>query len=156
MLSRLKVLFLLPLFLFGKTTTHAQDNDYLRHNKFFYLCSYQRECSNCYDCGKQKYSVKIKNNTDKKIKKVSYVFFSDVYNRILTKEAKMDGNIDPKSTGRLYVCIPNGKHWAKTELVYEDDTNTTFVVKDRLDNFEQEPDECDCNPTTNYPNPNIN
>ena len=159
MLSRLRILLFLPLFLLGKPALHAQeiaDNDYLRHTKVFYLCGFEKECSACYDCGKQKYWVKIKNRADKKIKKISYVFYSDVFNRVLTKEATIDGTvIDPGSIGRLYVCIPNGKHWAISEIVYADDTNVKFVVKDRLDSFDQEADECDCNKITSYPNPNI-
>ena len=158
MLSRLKILFFLPLFLLGKPALFAQelqDNDYLRHTKVFYLCAFERECSGCFDCGKQKYWVKIKNRAGKKIKKVSYVFYSDVFNRVLTKEAKMNGPIDPQTTGRLYVCIPDGKHWAISEIVYDDDTNVKFVVKDRLSSFEQEPDECECNARTAYPDPNF-
>lgn len=157
-LSRLKVLFFLPLLVLGKPALRAQelkDNDYLRHTKIFCLCSFDRECSGCYDCGKQKYWVKIKNKSDKKIKQISYVFYSDVFNRVLTKEAKLDGVIDPNTTGRLYICVPNGKHWAISEIVYNDDTKVNFVVYDRLEKFDQEPDECDCNPRTSYPDPNF-
>jgi len=159
MLSRLKILLFVPLFLLGKPALFAQelqDNDYLRHTKVFYLCGYEKECSACYDCNKQKYWVKIKNRTDKKIKKISYVFYSEVFNRVLTKEAKMDGDvIDPNTVGRLYICVPNGKHWAISELVYADESSSKFVVKDRLESFEQEPDECECNKITSYPDPNI-
>ena len=158
MLSSLKILVLLPLFLLCRPVLHAQelqDNDYLRHTKVFCLCSFEKECSGCYDCGKQKFVVKIKNRTDKKIKRISYVFYSDVFNRILNKDAKMDGDIDPKAIGRLYVCIPNGKHWAISEIEYDDATTSKFVVKDRLDGFEQEPDECECNTITTFPDPRV-
>lgn len=158
MLSRIKLLLFLPLFLMGKPAVHAQelqDNDYLLHTKVFYLCDFQRECSGCFECTRQKYWVKIKNRAAKKIAKVSYVFYSDVYNHIVTKEAKMEGPIDPLTTGRLYVCIPDGKHWAISEIVYDDNTSVKYVVKDRLSTFEQEPDECECNPRTTLPDPNF-
>jgi hypothetical protein len=159
MLSRLRILLFVPLFLLARPAVHAQElaeNDYLRHTKVFYLCGFEKECSACYDCGKQKYWVKIKNRADKKITKVSYVFYSDVFNRVLTKDAKMDGDaIDAGSTGRLFICVPDGKHWAISEIGYSDDTKVKFVVKDRLEKFDQEADECDCNKITSYPDPNI-
>ena len=146
MLSRLKTLLLIPLFLMGNSALHAQAIDYLRHRKAFDLCSYHLECSDCKECGKQRYIVKIKNNVDKKIKSISYVFYSDVYNKILTKQAQLKGDLlDGNEIGLLYVCIPNGTHWAISKIVYTDDSEVSFVVKDRLDNFIQEPDECDCN-----------
>ena len=36
--------------------------------------------------------MKIENRMEKKIKSVSYAFYSDVYNKILTKEAKITGD----------------------------------------------------------------
>lgn len=147
MLLRIKVLLFVPLFLLSNAVLHAQDKqDYFKHRKTFDLCSFHRECSDCYSCGKQRYIVKVKNNTDKKIKKISYVFYSDVYNRILTKEAQLKGDvIDKQDIGLLYICVPEGSHWAISEIVYTDDSKADFVVHDRMENFIQEPDECDCN-----------
>jgi hypothetical protein len=147
MLSRLRILFLIPLFLLSNIGSHAQEaKDYLRHRKDFDLCSYHRECSDCYNCGKQRYIVKIKNNVDKKIKEVSYVFYSDVFNKVITKKAQLKGDLlDNNEIGLLYVCIPDKDHWAISQIVYTDDTKVSFVVKDRLERFMQEPDECDCN-----------
>ena len=146
MLSRLKILLFLPLFFMGKSLVHAQATDYLKHRKAFDLCSFHRECSDCHECRKQRYVVKIKNNVDKKIKSISYVFYSDVYNKILTKEAKLKGDLlDNLEIGLFYVCVPIGDHWAISKIVYTDGTENNYVVKDRLENFVQEPDECDCN-----------
>jgi hypothetical protein len=149
-------LFLIA-FLFAAVNAGAQSMDYLRHNKIFNLCSYDRECSGCYDCEFQRYKVRIKNLQDKKIKKVSYVYYSDSRNKIITREATIIGGvIDYKQVGHLMMCLPDGKHWAISEIVYEDDSKNSFVVKDRLSQFIQEPDECDCNKEPNkYPDPNI-
>ncbi len=146
MLSRLRILLFVPLFFLSFSHSHAQDIDYLRHNKIFYLCSFKKECSECYDCGKQRFRVKIKNNVNKKIKEVHYKFYSEVYNRVLTKEAKVEGNtIDYKQLGLLYICVPVGSHWIISEIVYDDESKNTFTLHDRLETFIQEPDECDCN-----------
>jgi hypothetical protein len=156
MLTRMRILFLLCLSFSAAGKVNAQSIDYLRHNKIFNLCAFERECSGCYDCDKQKFKVKIKNLVDKKIKSVSYVYFSDAKNKIVTKEGVIIGGvIDYKQVAIINMCLPNGQHWAISEIVYEDDSKTSFVVKDRLDNFIQEPDECDCNARTVMPNPNI-
>jgi hypothetical protein len=137
------------LFALTATAVRAQDNkenDYLRHRKSFDLCSFHRQCSDCYSCGKQRLQVKIKNNTDKKIKAISYKFYSEVFNKIITKEAQLKGDlIDNQEIGLLYICVPNGDHWAISKIVYTDGSEAKFVVHDRLENFVQEPDECDCN-----------
>jgi hypothetical protein len=146
MLSRLGFLLFVPIFLLSNNTVHAQATDYLRHRKAFDLCSYHLECSDCHECGKQRYIVKIKNNVDKKIKSISYVFYSDVFNKVLTKEAKLKGDLlDNNTIGVFYICIPEPTHWAISKIVYVDGTEASFIVKDRLSNFIQEPDECDCN-----------
>ena len=146
MSSRLKILLFVPLFLLGSSALHAQATDYLKHRKVFDLCSFNRECSDCYTCGKQRYVVKIKNNVDKKIKSISYVFYSSVYNKILTKEAQLKGDLlDNLSIGLFYICIPDGNHWAISKIVYTDGSENNYIVKDRLEIFVQEPDECDCN-----------
>ena len=146
MLSRLGILLFVPLFLLSFTGVRAQDMDYLRHGKIFNLCGYKKECSQCYECAKRRYIVRILNKENKTIKKVSYKFYSDVYNKIMTKEATVKGDkIEPKQIGLLYVCVPNGDHWAISEIVYTDGTSYSFVVHDRLENFQQEADECDCN-----------
>lgn len=156
MLIRTCVLFSLCISLLCSAKLSAQTIDYLRHNKIFYLCDYERECSGCYDCDKQKFTVKIKNLVDKKIKKVSYVYFSTPRSVIVTREATIVGSvIDYKQVGFLNLCLPDGIHWAISEIVYEDDTKNSFVVKDRLSDFIQEPDECDCNKRTVMPDPNI-
>ncbi len=90
--------------------------------------------------------VKIENRLDKKIKSISYCFYSDVYNKLITKEAKIEGDrIDPHSVGQMHICVPNGLHWTITEVDYTDDSSENFKLGDRLENFNQEPDECDCN-----------
>jgi hypothetical protein len=149
------LLFMCVSFLFS-AKSNAQTIDYLRHNKTFYLCEYERECSGCYDCDQQKFTVKIKNLVEKQIKSVSYVYFSGPRNAVVTREATIVGSvIDYKQVGFLNVCLPNGIHWAISEIVYEDDSKINFIVKDRLEDFIQEPDECDCNKRTIMPNPNI-
>jgi hypothetical protein len=122
--------------------------------KYFHLCSFKRECSNCGSCVAQKYRVKIKNVTDKEITNVSYVYFSDVYQRIISKEAVLEGSqIDGGQTSFLFVCIPDGKHWAISELDYADGTKVLFEVKDPLVHFDQEIDECECNQQTHIKPP---
>ena len=153
---RMRLLLLLCVSFVLSARAGAQSMDYLRHTKTFYLCDFHRECSGCYDCDRQKFTVKIKNLVDKKIKKVSYVYYSDIHNKIVTKEAVIIGSvIDYKQIGFLNLCLNNDQHWAISEIVYEDDSKVSFVVKDRLDSFIQEADECDCNERTTLPNPNI-
>ncbi len=146
MLSRLRVLLCVTFLFLSVSASQAGENDFLRHNKFFYICSIKRECTNCFDCGKQRYNVKIQNRLDKKIKSVTYCFYSDVYNKLLTKEAKIEGDrIDPHGIGHFYICVPEGMHWTITEMTYTDGSSETFKLNERLQNFTQEPDECDCN-----------
>lgn len=156
MLVRMRILLFLCVSIMCSVKAGAQSIDYIRHTKTFFLCDFQRECSGCYDCDRQKYTVKIKNLVDKKIKKVSYVYFSSIHNKIVTKEAVIIGTvIDHNQVGFLNMCLNNDRHWAISEIVYEDDSKISFVVKDRLDTYIQEPDECDCNERTTLPNPNI-
>ncbi len=146
MSSRLRIVLFVPLFLLCTLGARAQAIDYLKHRKQFDLCSFKQECYDCNFCGKQRILVKIKNNVDKKIKKISYVFYSDVYNKVITKEAKIKGDmIDGSELGLLYVCVQDKRHWAISEIVYTDDTKVNYVVNERLENFLQEPDECECN-----------
>ena len=146
MQSRLRVLLCVSLLLSISAVSYAGDNDFLRHTKFFYICSIKRECTNCSDCGKQRFMIKIQNRLDKKIKTVSYAFYSDVYNKILTKESKIEGDrIDPRSIGLLYICVPEGLHWVITQIVYTDGSTEDFKLNERMENFTEEPDECDCN-----------
>ncbi len=154
---RIGLLLLLSGLFFSHTQLSAQSMDYLRHNKTFNLCSYERECSGCYDCNMQRYNVKVKNLVDKNIKQVTYQYFSETRRKVLTKVAVINnGKIEYNQIGYLTMCLPNGLHWAITEILYEDDSKVTFEVKERLDQFLQEPDECDCNkPKNRYPNPNI-
>lgn len=156
MLIRSKFLILLCASAISFSSLHAQSMDYLRHNKFFYLCGFERDCSGCYDCEMQKHTVRIKNRADQQIKQVSYVYYSAPRNTVVTKQATIIGSvIDHNQVGVLNICIPNGLHWAISEVVYADDSKVSFVVKDRLDEFIQEADECDCNKRTVLPNPNI-
>ncbi len=154
---RIGLLLLLSGLFFSHTQLSAQSMDYLRHNKTFNLCSYERECSGCYDCNMQRYNVKVKNLVDKNIKQVTYQYFSETRRKVSTKVAVINnGKIEYNKIGYLTMCLPNGLHWAITEILYEDDSKATFEVKERLDQFLQEPDECDCNkPKNRYPNPNI-
>lgn len=156
MLIRAKFLILLCATAVSFSSVRAQSIDYLRHNKYFYLCGYERDCSGCYDCEMQKHTVRIKNRSEKQIKQISYVYYSAPRNKVVTKQATIIGSvIDNNQVGVLNICIPNGLHWAISEVVYTDDSKVAFVVKDRLDEFVQEADECDCNKRTVLPNPNI-
>lgn len=146
MLSRLGILLFVPLFLLTGFSLSAQEKDYWRHNKEYYLCSFKRDCSHCYDCGKQRYTVKIQNRTEKTMLKVYYVYYSSVYNRVLEKEAVLKGDkLEKKQIGLLNICVPDGLHWAITKISYDDGSTDSYVIKERLENFIQEPDECDCN-----------
>jgi hypothetical protein len=144
-MSRFSLLLLLPLvFLFN--TVRAQDQDYLKHGKTFNLCWFKPECVKCNMCEKKRYHVKIRNNADKKITGVSVKFYSDVFNRILEKDAKVAADVIlPKQIGYLYICIPDESHWIISKITYDDGTTATFTLHDRMDNFLQEADECDCN-----------
>jgi hypothetical protein len=154
---RIGLALLLSIAFITPSRLSAQSIDYLRHNKIFNLCSYKLECSGCYDCNMQRYTVKVKNLVNKSIKQVSYQYFSETRKRVYTKVGVITGGlIDYNQIGFITMCLPNKLHWAITEIVYDDDSKVTFEVKDRLDLFVQEPDECDCNkPKNRYPNPNI-
>ena len=146
MLSRLRSFLFVTLFVLTTAAAYAGDNDYLRHTKAFYLCSFKKECSDCYSCGKQRYTVKIQNRVEKRIKSISYTFYSAVYNKILTKEAKIEGDvIDSRAIGLMHICVPDGQHWIISDISYADGTSEAYVLHERLENFMQEPDECDCN-----------
>jgi hypothetical protein len=146
MLSRSKILLIVTLFLLCIPVLHAQDIDYLKHGKTFCLCSVKRECSLCLSCDKERYQLKIDNHTQKKIKNVYYKFYSSVFNRILEKEAKIEGNeVRKLQVGVLHICIPDGRHWIISKIVYDDDSADTFILHERMENFLQDADECDCN-----------
>ena len=146
MVFRFCIMLVLPLLLLSTTAVKAQENDYLKHGKIFCLCSFKKECSECYDCGKQRYKVKIENKLNKQIKHVYYEFYSEVYNKLLEKEAKIQGKIiDPRQTGLFYICVPHGQHWIISKIVYDDGNANTFTLHERFETFIQEPDECDCN-----------
>lgn len=141
-----KVFLLVTMFIAGNTALRAQDMDYLRHRKAFDICSIKKQCSECYTCNQNRYMVKINNVADKKIKGVYYKFYSPVFNKILEKEAKIQGDkIEAKKIGNVYVCVLDGRHWIFSKIVYADDSQVTFTLKDRMENYLQEPDECDCN-----------
>jgi hypothetical protein len=146
MASRLKVLLFLSLFLLGNAALHAQDIDYLKHRKTFDLCSIKKDCNHCFECSKERFLIKVKDNSNKKIVSVFYKFYSPVYNRVLEKEAKIiGGKIEKMQTGLFYVCVIDVRHWFISKIVYDDESSTSFVLHERMENFLQEPDECDCN-----------
>ena len=92
------------------------------------------------------YKVKIKNNLDKKIKSVYYQYYSPLYQKVVTKEAVIEGGlVEKQDIGYLFICVKNKLHWAITKIVYEDNNETTFVVDGPLSQYHQEPDECSCN-----------
>jgi hypothetical protein len=142
---RFAFLFLLSI-LFLTPASNAQSIDYLKHNKIFYLCSFKRECSQCYNCEHGRFLVRLENRLDKKINKISYKYYSEPQNRVVEKVAKIEGKvIDPKHIGLFYICVPEGAHWIVSDIDYTDGTSNIFTLKDRLETFIQEPDECDCN-----------
>lgn len=152
---RLRSLLLVLLLAVCQTSVvSAQDKekptDYLKHNKYFWICTFKRQCSNCYDCGAQRLIVKIKNRVDKRILDVKYVYYSEAYNQVMTKSAKLEGKqIEALNTGTFYVCVPTDRHWAISEISYDDGTKQKFYLNERLESWFQEPDECECSPT-NY------
>ena len=126
--------------------SNAQDNDYLKHRKVFDLCSFHKQCSECYTCNERRYLVKIRNNADKKITAVYYKFYSQTFNKIIEKEGKIEGNkIDFHQNGLFYICVPDGRHWIVSKIVYADESFVNFKLQERMEQFLQEPDECDCN-----------
>jgi hypothetical protein len=143
---RLRFALFLSLFLVVASGLYAQDMDYLKHRKSFDICSIKRQCSDCNSCGQDRYIVKIQNKTDKKIVGVYYKFYSPVFNKIIEKEAKIEGSkLNGKEIGLLYVCVLDGRHWIFSKVEYADETSTTFTLHDRMENYLQEADECDCN-----------
>ena len=142
---RLKLLFFVALLFVCRTGVSAQDVDYLKHGKIFNYCSFKLNCDACYTCENNRYEIKIRNNENRKIKTVRYKYYSSVYNRIETKTAKIEGDvISEKQNVIVYICIPNINHWAISEIVYDDNSSVTFTVHGHLQDFMQEPDECDC------------
>ena len=145
MLARLKYLLFIPLFFVARTSLLAADNNYFMHKKYFFLCSFKKECSVCESCTKEVYKVKIMNNTDKKIKSVYYTYYSPLTEKDITREAVIEGDvIEGSQTGLLYMCTSGGTHWAITRIVYTDDSVENFLVDGPLRKYRQEVDECDC------------
>ena len=156
MLSRLKILLFVPLFILGGIAVRAQDSkplkplsnskDYLQHGKTFCLCSFKLECSYCHECNNERYAVKINNNANKKITGVFYAYYSEPLNRVVEKEGKIEVNeIAGLETGIVHICVPNGRHWIISRIMYNDNTAEAFVLHERMDKFHQDADECDCN-----------
>lgn len=143
---RIKMLLFVCALLIGNSRIYAQDNDFLKHRKFFDICSIKKQCEHCYTCDQLRYIVKINNKENKKIKNIWYKFYSPVFNGVLEKEAKIEGDkIEARQIGQFYVCVRDVKHWIVSKIVYADGSVIYFSIKDRLENFIQEPDECDCN-----------
>jgi hypothetical protein len=146
MLSQIKIYLFVPLFVLGGFVARAQDNDYLKHGKIFCLCSFHLECSYCDNCEGERYAVKLDNHSDKKITNVFYSYYSAPYNKIVEKEGSMEiGRIYGQQTGVVHICVPNGIHWIISKIVYDDGSSNKFVLHERMENFHQDPDECDCN-----------
>ena len=145
-MSHFKSLLFVVLFSVVSSGLLAQDNDYLKHRKFFDICTIKKQCSGCYSCGQERYIVKILNKSDKKINGVFIKFYSPVFNKIVEKEFIIQGKkIDPKSTGIVYACVLDVRHWIFSKIVYTDESSVTFKLNERMENYLQEPDECDCN-----------
>lgn len=144
----LKSFLFIPLLLLS-AIGYAQDSkatDYLKHGKIFNLCSFKRQCAHCFECEQQRFDVKIKNLSDKKITKIHYKFYSEVFNKIIEKEAKIQGDvIDRSNIAILYICVPIGDHWIISGIDYADGSSVKFTLQERLERFLQEPDECECN-----------
>ena len=146
MLSRFTMVLFITLAMLGSNSVQAQSTDYLKHGKIFNLCSYKRQCTKCYTCDKDRFEVKIKNNTTKAITAISVKFYSEVFNRILEKDTKIEADIiRGKQIGHFYMCVPNGQHWIISKITYDDGSTQSFTLADRMEDFMQEPDECDCN-----------
>jgi hypothetical protein len=139
-------LLLVVLLSFG--SVRAQDVSYFAHKKYFYLCAYKKECSYCESCTKDVFKVRIKNNTDKRIKNVYYQFYSPLHSRTITNDAVIQGDmIEGQAIANIFICVKGPLHWAISKIVYTDDTEVSFVVDEPMKNFIQEPDECSCNLT---------
>lgn len=144
-MSRLRILLVLIITI-GSSSLRAQDMDYLKHRKVFDICSMKKQCRACYTCEQNRYVVKIRNSSDKQIKNVWYSFYSPVFNKVIEKEAKIQGDkIVAKTTGLVYVCVADGRHWIFSKIVYADESTVNFVLHDRMETYLQEPDECECN-----------
>ena len=128
------------------SSARAEDISYHAHKKYFYLCAYAKECSYCESCTKDVYKVRIKNNTEKRIKSVYYQYYSPLNDRVITNEAQIQGDVlENQAIGNIFVCIKGKTHWAITKIVYTDDTEVSFKVDEPLRTFIQEADECSCN-----------
>lgn len=146
MIARLFLLLFVPLFLLSSMSVMGEDYSYNIHKKYFHLCSFKKECFGCESCSKEMYKVKIKNNTDKKIKSIYYQYYSPLYEKVVTKEAVIEGDqIEKSDIGYLFICVKNKVHWAISKIVYEDNSDISFVVDGPLQSYYQEPDECPCN-----------
>ncbi|MBC7554891.1 MAG: hypothetical protein H7257_13040 [Taibaiella sp.] len=139
-------LFIFTSLFLSFSIARAEDNNYNNHKKYFFLCSYTKECFSCESCSKELYKVKIKNNTDMRIKSVYYQYYSPLYQKVVTKEAIIEGDqVEKQDIGYLFICVKNKLHWAITKIVYEDNSDVTFAVDGPLKSYIQEPDECSCN-----------
>lgn len=146
MTARIKVLLFVLVSFCCTSPTFAGDNNYFAHTKYFYLCSFTKQCSYCESCSKEMYKVKIKNRLDKKIKAIHYQYYSSLNDKVLTREAVIEGDlIDNQQLGYIYICVNNKRHWAISEIVYDDNSSEKFLVDGPLRSYHQEPDECDCN-----------
>ncbi len=145
--SCFKFLFSVCLLVLSCSATYAQDNDYLKHRKFFDICSIKKDCYGCNGCGQERYKVKLQNNSKtKSIKHIYCKFYSPVFNKVLEKEAKIAGDrIEAKQLGTVYVCVLDVRHWIISKIEFEDGSSETFTITERLENFIQEADESDCN-----------
>ena len=145
-MSSLRMLLCIFICLMSVCGVRAQDNDYLKHRKFFDICSIKKQCFGCHECNQERYTVKLQNNTSRNIKSIYYKFYSPVFNKIIEKEAKISGDrIESKRLGTAYVCVLDVRHWIFSKILYEDGSTETFTIKERLENFIQEADESDCN-----------
>ncbi len=148
MAGRLSTLLFIPIFLLCSLFASGEDYSYNIHKKYFNLCSYKKECVGCESCPREMYKVKIKNVTDKKIKNIYYQYYSPLYQKVMTKEAVIEGDrVEKNDIGYLFICVKNNLHWAISKIVYEDNSDVSFVVDGPLRSYHQEPDECPCNVT---------
>ncbi len=148
MAGRLKLLLFIPLFLSFAANINAADNNYFLHTKFFYLCSIKKECFSCESCTKELYQLKIRNNTNKNIKSVYYQYYSPLYDKVISREAVIEGDeVGKQNFGTLTICVQHRLHWAISKIVFDDNSTETFLVDGPLKKYHQEADECDCNTT---------
>lgn len=143
---RLRALLVFSFFCLMSFASSAEDLNYFTHTKYFYLCSFSKECSFCESCSKDMLKVKIKNLSYKNIAKVYYSYYSSNNDQVLVREARVEGGkIDGQQLGYLTLCVSHKLHWAITEIEYTDGSSVKFVVDGPLRKFHQEADECDCN-----------